>query len=156
MKTIKEIDREIAEKVMGWIPPLPLPKGRYKTVYENEELDYGFVKGYRHNNTGTFYTLKEWDKYEYWTTKDGKITKAPWGGLVHRSNFYKWTPSTNISQAMFLVKKLLLDGAEIIIRPHIKSTFVEIFYNDRWYEDYADTTEMAICKAVLKAVGSQK
>jgi len=65
--------------------------------------------------------------------------------------YVPWSPSTKISQAFEVVKKLLLDGAEIIIRPHIKSTFVEIFYNGRWYEDYAETPEMAICRAILRS-----
>ena len=160
MKNMKDIDRQIVEKVMEWISPKYLPEGNYHSVHENEEFGIGPVIGYRHTKTDTFYTLKEWEKYEYWTTKDGEIAKAPWGGLVHKNNFYKWIPSTNIAQAMYIVNMLQKKGFHVQIQDGSDfKTFCTTFQNFEFgFETTSEaiTLELSICLAALKVMNWEK
>ena len=105
MKNKDLTDREIidflASKLMRWKAPLSLPEGTYISVYENEQYTIGSLIGYRHSESDKFYTLKEFEQYEYWTTIDGKPAKAPWGGLVHKSVYWKWNPLVQTPDGYF-------------------------------------------------------
>ena len=162
-----DIDRELAERVMRWTPPEVLPEGRYTAIEENEEFGIGPIVGWRHNETNKFYSNKEWKKYEYWTTEDGEPAKAPWGGLVHKRVFYKWTPSTDISQAFKLIDIILkrdfvveiylskFDKPEVMIsygedHPNYPNSRCRESGDERVALVEAETLEMAICLAILK------
>ena len=115
--------REWAAGKMGWFPPEPLPEGRYTAIEENEELGIGPIVGWRHNDTNKFYSNKEWEKFEYWTTKDGEPAKAPWGGLIYRTTMQKWQPDNpSTGQIWLLVEKMREDGWNLLLHNDTCST----------------------------------
>ena len=127
------IDREIAEKVMSW------------KYIQHEAKPYTEVD----EDTG--------EKMELWFHFNPFYARPDMGNLSTDI----WVPSTNIAQAMEVIDKLVELGIKKI------SISYNAYLNPsdgNWICDLekqniitrARTKEMAICKAALKAVGSQK
>jgi len=135
----ENINRQIAEKVMGWVIPKDKDMAFGRQVYHKEQKRWVWAH----------YWCKQ-PPVDYEDELTGEMCIAP--GCYFAGNEV-WRPSTNIAHAFEVVEKM--DDCLHLRQHGEKGNWSASFcghYHGHANESHADTPAMAICLAALEAV----
>lgn len=131
----REIDALVAEKVMLW--PFPEDCEAFSATDE--------TWCYRHPKKGVLKGTAYYVKY------------APEGTKYSR-DYKRWSPTTDIAAAMDVVEKMKSEGYSVFMDDAHNGKWTVCFYKPDgeatvYHHGQADTLELAICLAALRAKG---